>query len=182
MGPSSCARACGRSFGSTRCVVEAVEERPGRSRGQRGWAKPTAAESSREHWRNRCPAWPFGQAGLRVSKSARNCCSQLMRVSRPSAVLDAPGGAFLRRRHLTIADARSDVLDYIKRSHNPRTRRLDALGRRFSASYYHASRTHRSLDGDCPHPRPVEPPDMGDVVAHAQVGGLHHRYGRRIAA
>jgi len=49
------------------------------------------------------------------------------------------------------------------------------------ASDYHASRTHRSLDGDCPHPRPVEPPERGDVVAHAQVGGLHHRYGRRLA-
>ena len=40
------------------------------------------------------------------------------------------------------------------------------------ASYYHSSRTHRSLDNDCPDPRPVEPPEMGDVVALAQVGGL----------
>ena len=50
------------------------------------------------------------------------------------------------------------------------------------ASYYHASRTHRSLDDDCPDPRPVEPPEMGDVIALAQVGGLHHRYARRLAA
>ena len=50
------------------------------------------------------------------------------------------------------------------------------------ASYYHASRTHRSLDGDCPDPRPVEPIEMGEVVAHPQVGGLHHRYGRQLAA
>ena len=50
------------------------------------------------------------------------------------------------------------------------------------ASYYHASRTHPSLDDDCPDPRPVEPPEMGDVVAEARVGGLHHRYGRRLAA
>ena len=50
------------------------------------------------------------------------------------------------------------------------------------ASYYHASRTHRSLDEDCPDPRPVEPPEMGDVVALAQVGGLHHRYTRQVAA
>ena len=50
------------------------------------------------------------------------------------------------------------------------------------ASYYHSSRTHRSLDDDCPDPRPVEPPEMGDVVALAQVGGLHHRYTRRLAA
>ncbi len=50
------------------------------------------------------------------------------------------------------------------------------------ASYYHSSRTHRSLDNDCPDPRSVEPPEMGDVVALAQVGGLHHRYTRRLAA
>ncbi len=50
------------------------------------------------------------------------------------------------------------------------------------ASYYHSSRTHRSLDNDCPDPRPVESPEIGDVVALAQVGGLHHRYARRLAA
>ena len=50
------------------------------------------------------------------------------------------------------------------------------------ASYYHSSRTHQSLHDDCPDPRPVEPPEMGDVVAIAQVGGLHHRYTRRLAA
>jgi len=38
------------------------------------------------------------------------------------------------------------------------------------------------LDNDCPDPRPVEPPEMGDVVTLAQVGGLHHRYARRLAA
>ena len=50
------------------------------------------------------------------------------------------------------------------------------------ACYYDSSRTHRSLDDDCPDPRPVEPPEMGDVIAIAQVGGLHHRYTRRLAA
>ncbi len=50
------------------------------------------------------------------------------------------------------------------------------------ASYYHSSRTHRSLDDDCPDPRGVESPEMGDVVALAQVGGLHDRYTRRLAA
>lgn len=39
-----------------------------------------------------------------------------------------------RRSYLTLADARSDVFDYIERFHNPRIqRRLDALDRRFSA-------------------------------------------------
>jgi len=50
------------------------------------------------------------------------------------------------------------------------------------ASYYHSSRTHRSLHDDCPDPRPVEPPEMGDVFAIPQVGGLHHRYTRPLAA
>lgn len=39
-----------------------------------------------------------------------------------------------RRRYLTVADARSDVFDYIERFHNPRMqRRLDALDQQFSA-------------------------------------------------
>ena len=49
------------------------------------------------------------------------------------------------------------------------------------ASYYHASRTHRALDGDSPDGRAVEPPELGEVVAYAQVGGIHHRYARRAA-
>ena len=50
------------------------------------------------------------------------------------------------------------------------------------ASYYHSSRTHQSLHDDCPDPRPVEPAETGDVIALPQVGGLHHRYTRRLAA
>ena len=39
-----------------------------------------------------------------------------------------------RRRYLTLADARSDVFDYIERFHNPRIqRRLDALNQASSA-------------------------------------------------
>ena len=47
--------------------------------------------------------------------------------------------------------------------------------------YYHRSRTHLSLAKDAPEPRPIEPPEMGLVVAVPQVGGLHHRYQRRAA-
>jgi putative transposase len=43
---------------------------------------------------------------------------------------------------------------------------------------YHRSRTHLSLDRNAPHPRQVEPPSLGKVVAIPQVGGLHHRYTR----
>jgi transposase InsO family protein len=47
--------------------------------------------------------------------------------------------------------------------------------------YYHRSRTHLSLAKDSPEPRPIQPPEMGCVVAVPQVGGLHHRYERRAA-
>ena len=48
-------------------------------------------------------------------------------------------------------------------------------------SYYHNYRTHLGLDGDCPKPRAVEPPEMGKVIELPMVGGLHHRYTRRAA-
>ena len=48
-------------------------------------------------------------------------------------------------------------------------------------AYYQESRTHRSLDGDAPIPRAVEPPEFGEVIALPEVGGLHHRYTRRAA-
>jgi putative transposase len=49
-------------------------------------------------------------------------------------------------------------------------------------AYYHESRTHQSLDNDCPEPRQDEPPEMGRVIALPQVGGLHYRYCRQLAA
>jgi putative transposase len=48
-------------------------------------------------------------------------------------------------------------------------------------TYYHQSRTHLSLDKDCPEPRPIQPPATGTIIAIPQVGGLHHRY-ERVAA
>ena len=45
-------------------------------------------------------------------------------------------------------------------------------------AYYTSSRTHLSLAKDAPEPRPVEPPEQGNVVKLPQVGGLHHRYTR----
>jgi hypothetical protein len=47
--------------------------------------------------------------------------------------------------------------------------------------YYHRTRTHLSLDKDCPDSRPVMPPRIGRFVAVPQVSGLHHRY-ERLAA
>ena len=43
------------------------------------------------------------------------------------------------------------------------------------------TRTHLSLDKDCPQPRPIQPPSAGKIIAFPEVGGLHHRYERRAA-
>jgi transposase InsO family protein len=48
-------------------------------------------------------------------------------------------------------------------------------------SYYHGTRPHLSLQKDSPESRAVQRPELGRVVAVAQVGGLHHRYERRAA-
>jgi hypothetical protein len=45
--------------------------------------------------------------------------------------------------------------------------------------YHHDSRTHLSLGKDCPHPRPIQSPLAGNIIAFPEVGGLHHRYERR---
>ena len=47
--------------------------------------------------------------------------------------------------------------------------------------YYQHTRTHLSLDKDCPDPRPIMRRRIGKVIAVPQVGGLHHRY-ERLAA
>jgi putative transposase len=48
-------------------------------------------------------------------------------------------------------------------------------------AYYHESRTHLSLANNAPELRPVHSPERGVVVSVRQVGGLHHRYERRVA-
>src|SRR5450432_4153596 len=47
--------------------------------------------------------------------------------------------------------------------------------------YYHRSRTHLALSKDAPASRAVMSPETGDVVELPEVGGLHHRYERRVA-
>ncbi len=47
--------------------------------------------------------------------------------------------------------------------------------------HYHRWRVHRSLDMDSPDPRPVQPPELGEVVEFPDVGGLQHHYERRAA-
>jgi hypothetical protein len=40
--------------------------------------------------------------------------------------------------------------------------------------YYQCTRTHLSLDKDCPDARRLQPPNSGKVIAIAQVGGRLH--------
>ena len=76
-----------------------------------------------------------------------------------------------------IGSIRRECLDHVIVFHEASLRRV--LGSYLD--YYHRSRTHLSLSKDSPEPRSIQPPDMGPVVAVAQVGGLHHRYERRAA-
>jgi len=46
--------------------------------------------------------------------------------------------------------------------------------------YYHEARTHLGLGKDSPITREVELFGAGAVVAEPMVGGLHHRYYRRL--
>ncbi len=44
--------------------------------------------------------------------------------------------------------------------------------------YYHQARAHLSLARNSPTPRSVQPPEKGQIVAKAYLGGLHHCYSR----
>jgi transposase InsO family protein len=76
-----------------------------------------------------------------------------------------------------IGSIRRECLDHVIVINESHLRRV-----LFSyVDYYHRSRTHLSLDKDCPDARPIRPPNGGKVIAIPQVGGLHHRY-ERLAA
>ncbi len=47
--------------------------------------------------------------------------------------------------------------------------------------YYERTRTHLALEKDAPGGREIQPLEMGGVVELPEVGGLHHRYERRVA-
>jgi putative transposase len=76
-----------------------------------------------------------------------------------------------------IGSIRREVLDHVIVLNERHLRRL----LQSYLDYYHAYRTHRALEMDCPLPRPVQPPELGTVWEVPEVGGLHHRYERRAA-
>ena len=73
-----------------------------------------------------------------------------------------------------IGSIRREVLDHVVILNAQHLQRLLTD----YCAYYHRFRTHLSLAMDCPMPRAVEPPECGEVIAIAEVGGLHHHYER----
>ncbi len=76
-----------------------------------------------------------------------------------------------------IGSIRRECLDHIVLFNERQQRRILP----WYVEYYHRTRTHLSLDKDCPDSRPIMHRRLGRVVAIPQVGGLHHRY-ERLAA
>ena len=73
-----------------------------------------------------------------------------------------------------IGSIRGECLDLVIVINEQHLRRLL---RRYLA-YYNATRPHQSLDNHSPHPREVQTPAGGRIVAIPQVSGLHYRYQR----
>jgi len=93
-------------------------------------------------------------------------------------VLSTPRSSWQRAYvEWVIGSIRRECLDHLIVFNEASLRR--ALRSYFG--YYHKSRTHLWLGKDSPEPRPIQPVEMGRVVAVTQVGGLHHRYERRAA-
>jgi transposase InsO family protein len=95
-------------------------------------------------------------------------------VDVPTAPRSPWQNAYVER---VIGSIRRECLDHVIVLNARHLRRI--LSSYFD--YYHRSRTHLSLDKDCPEPRPACPPGAGKIIAFPQVGGLHYRY-ERLAA
>ena len=76
-----------------------------------------------------------------------------------------------------IGSLRRDCLDHVIVLGKAHLRRI--LASYFE--YYHLARCHLSLAGDAPEPRAIHGAELGKVVELPQVGGLHHRYERKVA-
>lgn len=76
-----------------------------------------------------------------------------------------------------IGSIRRDVLAHVLVLNDRHLKRLLTA----SIAYYHRFRTHLSLAMDGPHPRAVEPPETGGVIALPEVGGLQHHDERQAA-
>jgi len=76
-----------------------------------------------------------------------------------------------------IGSIRRECLDHVLVLNERHLRRV--VGKYLD--YYHRSRTHLSLEMDCPEHREVCDVGHGRVIEIPKVGGLHHHYERRAA-
>jgi len=115
-----------------------------------------------------------------VGYSSASCTPAALASASPTGSHSATQA---RRRPSTFQPTANSVLTFCAMPGDNRTIILNArhLKRTLSSyfRYYHQSRTHLSLDKQCPFPR--EALKVGKIVAIPQLGGLHHRY-ERIAA
>jgi putative transposase len=77
-----------------------------------------------------------------------------------------------------IGSIRRECLDHIVIFNERHLRRVLSS----YIDYYQRTRTHLSLDKDCPDSRPIQHCNVGRVVAIPKVGGLHHQYERLAAS
>jgi transposase InsO family protein len=76
-----------------------------------------------------------------------------------------------------IGSIRRECIDNVVVLHERHLRRI--LTAYFD--HYHRWRCHQGLDMDCPEPRPIQSPELGDVVEVAESGGMYRQYERRAA-
>jgi putative transposase len=76
-----------------------------------------------------------------------------------------------------VGSVRRECLDHIVIFNERHLRRVSTS----YVDYYHRTRTHLSLDKDCPKQQPIQVPKVGKIITIPQVGGMHHRY-QRLAA
>lgn len=76
-----------------------------------------------------------------------------------------------------IGSIRRECLDHIVIFDERHLRRILSS----YVQYYHRTRMHLSLAKNCPLPRRIQPPSVGEIIAFPEVGGLHYRDKRRAA-
>ena len=139
---------------------------------------PTAAWLSRQV--TEAFPWDTAPRYLLRDRDASYCSEFRSRVEAMNIaeVITAPRSpwqnAYVER---VIGSIRRECLDHVVIFNERHLRRVLSS----YVDYYQRSRTHLSLDKDCPESRPIQHRSVGRIVAIPKVGGLHHRY-ERLAA
>jgi transposase InsO family protein len=124
-------------------------------------------------------AFPFDQASRRLIRDRDaahgDCFRETLERMGIEEVLTAPRSPWQNPYvERMIGSIRRECLDHVIVFNEAHLKRV--LSAYFD--YYNLARAHRSLGGNAPRPRAVEPPERGRVIAVPHAGGLHHRYSR----